>query len=149
MALDGTFGKLAQQVPARLANVYNTIGALLKVAGAQEQQQQQQQQLQKQHSSPPRSNSRDPLRSSHLDSGDKDENVRSCIVPSGMRKVVGHKGAIKASMNVAQHSRRHDEPRVRNSGFETIRVKKALWEEFENKKISIDVRKIYEQTMTQ
>ena len=156
MALDGTFGQLAQQVPARLANVYNTIGALLKVADAQEQQQQhqqqqqQQQQLQKQHFSPPRPNSRDPLRSSHLDSGDEDENVlRSCIVPSGMRKVVGHKGAIKASMNVAPHSRRHDEPRVRNNGFETIMVKKALWEEFGNKKISIDVRKIYEQTMTQ
>ena len=135
MCLDGTFGRLAREFPDRLSNVHTNIGALLKIltaSGSSRPQQQQQQPL-------PSSSCRrcDSLRS-HLDSDDDDE-VRDSLLPSRKRKVVGKDGLIRMDSKCDSRRRRCHKQRMRNTTFDTIKMKKAIWAEFKDRRVSIDV----------
>ena len=141
MAVDGTFGRLAKEFPDRLANVHANIEALLKIVTADSagsssiQQQQQQQPL------PPSScrRRRDSNRS-HLDSDDDDDEVRDSLLPSRKRKIVGKDGTIRMDSNCdSRRRRRCPKQRMRNTTFDTITIKKAIWAEFGDRQVSINV----------
>ena len=140
IAVDGTFGRLAKEFPNRLSNVHANIGALLKIvtasAGSSSPQQQQLQQPLP-SSSISTCRRRDSLRS-HLDSGDDDDEVRDSLMPSRKRKVVGEDGLIRMDSKCDSRRRCH-KPRMRNTSFDTIKMKKAIWAEFKDRKVSIDV----------
>ena len=141
MAVDGTFGRLAKEFPNRLSNVHANIGALLKIvtasAGSSSPQQQQQQQQPLPSSSISTCRRRDSLRS-HLDSGDDDDEVRDSLMPSRKRKVVGEDGLIRMDSK-CDRRRRCQKPRMRNTSFDTIKMNKAIWAEFKDHQVSIDV----------
>ena len=142
MCLDGTFGKLAKEFPDRLATVHTNIGALLKISltasgSAPPQQQQQQQQQQPLPSSSCRRR-RDSLRS-HLDSADDDDEVRDSLLPSRKRKAVGKDGLIRMDSMCDSRRRRCPKQRKRNTTFDTITIKKAIWAEFGDRQVSIAV----------
>lgn len=131
MALDGTFGQLAQEFPERLSNIHASIGALLKIVGAsaaadhclvaeKERQQHQQQQP---------STSNDPSRLD-LDSADDDSEVDEAVREG---KIVGKANKIKATMNNKSRSR------IRRSSVQAVLLKRKLWETFGNKKVDINV----------
>ena len=106
MCLDGTFGRLAKEFPDRLSNVHANIGALLKILTASGSSLQQQQQ-QHQPSSAILSNRRRDFLRSQLDSADDDDEVRNCLMPSRIRKVIGKNGIIRMDSNCDRRRRCH------------------------------------------
>ena len=139
MAVDETFGRLAKEFPNRLSNVHASIVALLKIVTAASAGS---------SSSPPRQQQQQPLPSSscrrcdslrsHLDSDDDDE-VRDSLLPSRKRKVVGKDGLIRINSKCDSRRRRCHKQRMRNTTFDTIKMKKAIWAEFKDRRVSIDV----------
>ena len=142
MAVDETFGRLAKEFPNRLSNVHASIVALLKIVTAASAGS---------SSSPPRQQQQQPLPSSscrwrrdslrsHLDSDDDDDEVRDSLLPSRKRKVVGKDGLIRMDSKCdSRRRRRCHKQRMRNTTFDTIKMKKAIWAEFKDRRVSIDV----------